>query len=205
MRQSIPLYEWKTEKQNPVTVRKLPGKSRYRVYDAGRVTARSTTKKKAQAQARLLRGVAHGMTPRRNPAAGWKEDAWSAYDFSVYLRPRARTYAIEANNQAAMHYKWQHLGRHDDLSLAMAVNLMKKIRAAGFTVEFFDYTRRGSTAGQNPPLTKIYSRLIEIKASKAGMPHRCDDKCRAAGHRFRHPFTSKACVYGLPDGSILIK
>lgn len=35
----------------------------YRVTDAGRVTARHTTKAKAQRQARLLRAVAHGFKP----------------------------------------------------------------------------------------------------------------------------------------------
>lgn len=49
----------------PARMRKLPNKNRYRVYDGDRVTARSTTKKKAERQIRLLRGVAHGMIPRK--------------------------------------------------------------------------------------------------------------------------------------------
>lgn len=57
----------------------------------------------------------------------------------------------------------------------------------------------------NPPMKKIYNRVLQVFASKAGMPHHCDAKCRAAGHRYQHKFSSKACVYGLPDGSILIK
>ncbi|HUY52038.1 MAG TPA: hypothetical protein VMV92_41120 [Streptosporangiaceae bacterium] len=47
----------------PVKVRKTRGG--YRVTDAGRVTARRTTKTKAAAQARLLRGVARGWKPSR--------------------------------------------------------------------------------------------------------------------------------------------
>lgn len=47
----------------PVTVRKLPGKNKWRVYDKGKVTAEHTSKRKAMAQARLLRGVAHGWHP----------------------------------------------------------------------------------------------------------------------------------------------
>jgi hypothetical protein len=39
--------------------------SKYRVTDAGRVTARGTTRRKAQRQANLLRGVAHGWKPSR--------------------------------------------------------------------------------------------------------------------------------------------
>jgi len=38
----------------PAHMRKLPGKNRYRVYDGKRVSAKSTTKKKAEAQVRLL-------------------------------------------------------------------------------------------------------------------------------------------------------
>jgi len=39
--------------------------SRYRVTDAGRVTARGTTRAKAGRQANLLRAVAHGWKPTR--------------------------------------------------------------------------------------------------------------------------------------------
>ena len=39
--------------------------SRYRVTDAGRVTAKGTTRAKARRQANLLRGVAHGWHPTR--------------------------------------------------------------------------------------------------------------------------------------------
>ena len=48
----------------PVTMRKLPGKMKYRVYDGKKVAAKSTTKKKAEAQVRLLRGISHGMQVR---------------------------------------------------------------------------------------------------------------------------------------------
>lgn len=49
----------------PVTMRKLPHKNKYRVYDKGKVVAKATTKEKAEKQVRLLRGIAHGMKPRR--------------------------------------------------------------------------------------------------------------------------------------------
>lgn len=45
----------------PVTIRKVGG--RYRVLTPGGVKARGTTKAKARAQARLLRGVEHGWRP----------------------------------------------------------------------------------------------------------------------------------------------
>lgn len=47
----------------PVRIRRRG--SRYQVTDAGRVTARGTTKAKAKRQARLLRAVAHGFKPTR--------------------------------------------------------------------------------------------------------------------------------------------
>ncbi len=45
----------------PVKVRKVDG---YQVSHGGKVSAKSTTKAKAEGQARLLRGIAHGMKPR---------------------------------------------------------------------------------------------------------------------------------------------
>jgi len=45
----------------PIKIRKLPNKNKYRVYDGDRVVARETTKEKAEAQSRLLRGISHGM------------------------------------------------------------------------------------------------------------------------------------------------
>ena len=45
----------------PVKIRKLPRQNKWRVYDGGKIVAKRTTKEKAEKQARLLRGVAHGM------------------------------------------------------------------------------------------------------------------------------------------------
>lgn len=47
----------------PVKTRKARGG--YRVTDAGKVTARRTTKTKAKRQANLLRATAHGWKPTR--------------------------------------------------------------------------------------------------------------------------------------------
>lgn len=46
----------------PVKVRKV-GRNRYTVKTPGGTKAKSTTKAKAEAQARLLRGVEHGWVP----------------------------------------------------------------------------------------------------------------------------------------------
>ena len=44
----------------PVKIRKVDG---YRVTHGGKVSAKKTTRKKAEAQARLLRGIEHGWKP----------------------------------------------------------------------------------------------------------------------------------------------
>ena len=46
----------------PVRIRKVNG---FRVTTPGGVKAKSTTKKKAEAQKRLLLGIEHGMVPRK--------------------------------------------------------------------------------------------------------------------------------------------
>ena len=54
----------------PVKIRKLPNKNLYRVYDGDRIAAKATTKRKAEKQARLLRGLAHGMVKRNKTKRG---------------------------------------------------------------------------------------------------------------------------------------
>jgi hypothetical protein len=49
----------------PIKVRKLPNKSKWRVSHGGKVSAKSTSKTKAEKQARLLRGVSHGMVLKK--------------------------------------------------------------------------------------------------------------------------------------------
>jgi len=46
----------------PVKIKRVDG---YRVSTPGGVKAKHTTKKKAEAQKRLLLGVEHGMVPRK--------------------------------------------------------------------------------------------------------------------------------------------
>jgi len=49
----------------PVRIKKVDG---YRVSHGRKVSAKRTTKKKAQKQANLLRAVEHGWTPTKKPA-----------------------------------------------------------------------------------------------------------------------------------------
>jgi hypothetical protein len=48
----------------PIKMRRLID-GKYRVYDGERIVAKRTTKKKAESQIRLLRGVSHGMVLRK--------------------------------------------------------------------------------------------------------------------------------------------
>lgn len=50
----------------PVKIRKTDGT--FRVSTPGGVKAKATTKAKAEAQARLLRGIEHGFKPTGKPA-----------------------------------------------------------------------------------------------------------------------------------------
>lgn len=49
----------------PVYKKKLPNSPFYRVYDGTRIVAKKTTKSKAEAQVKLLRGIKHGMKVRK--------------------------------------------------------------------------------------------------------------------------------------------
>lgn len=57
----------------------------------------------------------------------------------------------------------------------------------------------------NPPgATVVYHRLLRIEARK-GPGHRCDAGCKRANHSYFHDFGPGAVVYGLPDGSLVIR
>lgn len=57
---------------------------------------------------------------------------------------------------------------------------------------------------KNPPAVKIYGKVLRIEAQKTGK-HLCDSACKKAGHRYYHDFKVKPSMYGLPDGSLLIR
>ena len=52
--------------------------------------------------------------------------------------------------------------------------------------------------------TLIYGQVDCIYATKK-QNHICDDECKKNGHRYFHEFSSKPKMYGLPDGTLLIK
>lgn len=54
-------------------------------------------------------------------------------------------------------------------------------------------------------LVRIYGRVISIEAQKTGPHGNCDAECKRFNHEYTHGFKRGAIMYGLPDGSILIK
>ncbi len=64
-------------------------------------------------------------------------------------------------------------------------------------------TKQYAKANPEKPVL-IYGNVRRIEAVKT-QDHICDAECKAVGHRYYHNFSSKPKMYGLPDGSLLIK
>lgn len=65
-------------------------------------------------------------------------------------------------------------------------------------------SKRKALAASNPRGVKIYGNLIRIEAQKT-QKHLCDAACKKADHRYFHDFTSHPSIYGMPDGSLIIR
>ena len=65
--------------------------------------------------------------------------------------------------------------------------------------------KKRSSFQKNPhAVVVIYGRVLAIEAMKT-QKHLCDAECKRFGHRYRHDFKPGAVMYGLDDGSILIR
>ena len=99
-------------RKNPVRVRKLPGGG-YRVTHDGKVSAARTTKKRATAQARLLRGVKHGMIPRKNPAVHRPAKPMEIYGRLLRIEAqKGPGHVCDAQCKKANHCYYHDFSRH---------------------------------------------------------------------------------------------
>jgi len=69
---------------------------------------------------------------------------------------------------------------------------------------FHKRPRKRNPVARKSRLTRIYGKVLRIEAQKTGK-HQCDAECKRCGHRYYHDFKVGPKMYGLPDGSLLIK
>lgn len=66
-------------------------------------------------------------------------------------------------------------------------------------------SHRKAVAASNPRGgVKIYGKLLRIEAQKT-QKHICDAECKRVNHCYYHDFKAGASIYGMPDGSLVIR
>lgn len=120
--------------------------------------------------------------------------------------PKSRGFAMDSTDKY-----WYRKG-FDDALLGIRKRNKKEQYIRGYR-DGVKYAEDRKTAGygdprpsMNPkqPGVLIYEHVDTIYATK-GPGHLCDAECAKHGHRYFHKFKSRPKMYGLKDGSILIK
>jgi len=92
----------------PVSIKKTAG-NRYKVSTPGGVKAKHTTKKKAEAQKRLIQAVDHGWKPTGKKAKKSRYESMED-DFIKRAQQRKADREAKAKKQADEIYKWAYAG-----------------------------------------------------------------------------------------------
>lgn len=180
------------EATNPYFMRKLPGKRKYRVYSKKRgklkVHAKGTTRLKAKAQLRILKQAAS------NPLT--RDEAAEIHREAAIHRRIAQRLESRGEGEAANYYAGQAEGMRDTAD------------------QYREHFKKGKIIVKNPRAIRlnppvpgavlIYDRVIAVKASKAGMKHICDSKCKEARHVYKHVGIGRTAVWGVPGKKALI-
>lgn len=172
-------------------------------------------------------GVPHGKGAHRFHGRG----AWlRTHLFPFKINPGV-SMTIEKARQYVTFYTGlirhgMQLARQEKEILIQARQLMRRARRPGinprgkpkrrtraeiekrFRRMYADWKKPGGIRGPkkncNPRGVVVYHRLLKIEARK-GPGHRCDHACRRANHSYFHDFSAGAVVYGMPDGSLVIR
>jgi len=162
---------------------------KYRVRSPGGVKAFATTREKAEAQSRLLRGVEHGMVPRaRNPSLQSIAGSRSPFE----MRGRTRYLIVPTKTGYEIYTGARQAAPH-------------KVRSYPALIRFIEKKEGRRIIRGNPPEVPIYHDIVAMVASKKGMPHNCDAACKRADHTYIHYFKKGAGVFGEDDGSINVR
>lgn len=180
---------------NPYFMRKLPGRRKYRVYSKKsgilKVHSKSTTKRKAQGQVRILKQAAE------NPLT--REEAADIHREAAIHRKIATRLETRGEGEAANYYAGQAEGMRDT-----ADQYREHFKKGKIIVK---NPARVRSIKLNPPVpgaVLIYDRVIAVKASKAGMKHLCDSRCKDGRHIYKHVGIGRTAVWGLPGKKALI-
>lgn len=118
------------------------------------------------------------------------------------MTPQKAKTIFATHMQAARKRK---LTEYEAKQLTTARQVLRGQKKSSMNPVYFGYIRKKKLAQQtNPKPVIIYGKVTRIEAQKT-QKHICDDGCKRVNHRYFHNFTSSPTMYGLPDGSLLIK